>query len=190
MKTLQTLLVAALLTISASQKAHGQEFLKPVVSATPSFLEPGAVAQSLPSTDTGLLAPSSVNQVQEIPSASNLTYGFGAGHGLEINPTPGVNGYGRYGNVVLPTVSTGGVNINTVDCPFIGGIHDEHDGWVYIPGLGWRYLQEGPGGPYRPILPGPIVHSPVAPIVPRGPVSYPVNGPISGPVGGPIARIR
>jgi hypothetical protein len=94
-------------------------------------------------TTAGLLAPASVNQSEEIPTIPGMRYGFGPGHGLEANPNPTQNGYGAYGGYVLPTVSTGAININTVDCPFIGRPEGwYHDGWVHIPGRGWRNLQE------------------------------------------------
>ncbi|HEY9685244.1 MAG TPA: hypothetical protein V6C86_26960 [Oculatellaceae cyanobacterium] len=254
MKFLQTLLIASILTITANHKANCQEFLKPVESTAPTFLEPVSATNPLPSTGglatvtttqslqppmyvnqlppedpawtsnnpiwtpvvpptippvsaaspygmpssgNGLLAPTSVNQYEEIPSDPNLRYGFKPGHSLEVNPTPGVNGYGRYGNVMLPTVSTGAVNINTVDCPFIGAnLGENNNGWVYIPGLGWRYLKEGPiefwppfgpAGPIaRPIgVGGPIGRLPFGPGGPGGPITGPIGhvGPVTGPVG-------
>jgi hypothetical protein len=115
----------------------------PAFAVTPSASPVTATSLSVPATTAGLLAPASVNQSEEIPTIPGMRYGFGPGHGLEANPNPTQNGYGAYGGYMLPTVSTGAVNINTVDCPFIGrpaGWY--HDGWVNVPGRGWRNLQE------------------------------------------------
>ncbi|HEY9759677.1 MAG TPA: hypothetical protein V6C97_31245 [Oculatellaceae cyanobacterium] len=183
MKFLQTLLIASILTITASHKANCQEFLKPVESTTPTFLEPVSATKPLPSTGsfatvTTTQSPQQPMYVSQLPPGQLPPEGSAWTSNNPVwtpvvpptNPTPGVNGYGRYGNLMLPTVSTGAVNINTVDCPFIGANIGENNGWVYILGLGWRYLKEGPIEFWPPF--GPV-------------------GPITGPVGpgGPIGRL-
>jgi hypothetical protein len=118
-----------------------------VTSAQLPIVSSGLPVAGLPMASAGLLAPASVNQYQEIPTIEGMTYGFSQGHGLEFNPHPTNNTNGAYGAYVLPTVSTGAVDINTVDCPFTGrelNRYSINGGWVYIRGLGWRDLLETP----------------------------------------------
>jgi hypothetical protein len=80
-----------------------------------------------------------------------MNYGFKPGHGLEVNAGPQSNQYGQYANYNLPTVSTGPVNLNTVDCPFLGANRGQNFNWIYTGdkksgGRGWVDLRETSAG--------------------------------------------
>jgi hypothetical protein len=131
------------------------------IQESPAAFSPSTIS-SVPNIQiagNGLLAPTSVNQYEEIPTIPNMDYGFKPGHGLEQNTSFQGNGYGVYANYVLPTVSTGPVNINTVDCPFIGANQGRNSHWIYTgKKRGWVDLQE--------TAPGSSVPQPVVPVSP------------------------
>ena len=171
---LLTFLTSAL---CAGAPALAQDFLNPVSPQAPTFASngalnsggaignlsnssnlltgPGAIAQpmlngrafSLPTAGNGLMAPNSVNNTP-FPSGQ-YSYGFSQPPAFSINPLASNNQYGMYAGQSLPTVSTGSVDFNTVDCPYLRESYGTGSQVVNpfaininLPGLGTLNLQE------------------------------------------------
>jgi hypothetical protein len=158
-----------------------QDFLSPVTPQPPSFASNGALNSggalgsasnssnlltgagaiagqtvggrtfSLPGATNGLLAPNSVNLAPLPQDNQHFTYGFSTPSALTIYPGASKNQYGMYAGQSLPTTSTGSVDINTVDCPYLRESYGSSSSVVNplnlnlnIPGLGTLNLQETP----------------------------------------------
>jgi hypothetical protein len=130
---LSRFLLCAVVFVAFGGDALAEDFLLPVqqtTNSTPSFLSPVQQEASLQQSQNALLAPGSVNG-QGIPYVPGLTSGFPTSQSIPVPSSS--NSYGNYAGTELPIVSTGSVNLNTVDCPFIGTDTDT-SGMIYIPG--------------------------------------------------------
>jgi hypothetical protein len=138
--------LALLTTACLGSPALAQDFLTTQTATPPTFLNnaysstgaagaatnssnlltgPGALnggvvggnTYSLPSAAYANMAPNSVNN-SAFPSGT-FSYGFNQPGPININLGASGNQYGFFGGQALPTVSTGSVDINTVDCPYL-----------------------------------------------------------------------
>jgi hypothetical protein len=181
MKKSISALMATLTTGLCTGPVLAQDFLSPVTPQAPTFASNGALnsggavgnasnssglltgagaiagqtlggrSYSLPSAQNGLIAPSSVNNAPLPTDNPHYTYGFSSPPAFSIYPGASNNQYGMYAGQALPYTSTGSVDINTVDCPYLRESYGSTSSIVNplnlninIPGLGTLNLQESP----------------------------------------------
>lgn len=174
-------LLAILTTGLCTGPVLAQDFLSPVTPQAPTFASNGALNSggalgsasnssglltgagaiagstiggrsfNLPTAQNGLIAPNSINNSPLPQDNQHFTYGFTTPPAFSIRPGATANQYGMYAGQSLPYTSTGSVDINTVDCPYLresygstGSIVNPLNLNINIPGLGTLNLQETP----------------------------------------------